>query len=220
MTADAAPAAAAPAPARLLRFDRTERLVHWANAVLFLVLIATGASLKVAALSTVVGNRATVKAVHLYAGLLLPVPVVVALLLRAPGSMLRADLRRVNRWTPDDRAWWFPRMRRRVALGKFNPGQKSNVVFTGATIVVMLMTGSIMQWNDPFSDSWRTGATFVHDSTWLVCMAVIAGHLWFALRDRDALRSMWRGWVPAAWAARRCPRWHDEETTPAAPADA
>jgi len=29
---------------------------------------------------------------------------------------------------------------------QFNPGQKLNAAFTGAAIVVMLATGSVMQW--------------------------------------------------------------------------
>jgi hypothetical protein len=72
------------------------------------------------------------------------------------------------------------------------------------------MTGSIMRWFKPFPDSWRTGATFVHDSTWLVLMFVIAGHIIIALRDPDAMRSMLRGWVPESWARCERPLWWAE----------
>jgi formate dehydrogenase subunit gamma len=191
---------------RVVRFDRTERVVHWTNATLFFVLIATGASLKVGSLATLVANRHLVKTIHVYAGLALPVPILVAISLRV-GAQLRADLARMNRWTTADRRWWSRRLRQSVQLGKFNPGQKLNAVFIGATIVVMLMTGSIMRWFKPFPDSWRTGATFVHDSTWLVLMFVIAGHIIIALRDPDAMRSMLRGWVPESWARRERPLW-------------
>lgn len=194
------------------RFDRLERAVHWSNATLFLVLIATGASLKVGSLATIVANRALVKSIHVYAGLLLPVPLLLGIVAPA-GRQLRRDLKRFNRWTRDDRRWWSPRTRHDAQLGKFNPGQKLNAVFTGAAIVVMLMTGSIMRWPGPFSDSWRTGATFVHDSTWLVLIMVISGHIMFALRDFDSLRSMVRGWVPESWARRERPRWWAEIVT-------
>jgi formate dehydrogenase subunit gamma len=97
-----------------------------------------------------------------------------------------------------------------VQLGKFNPGQKLNAIFIGAVIVVMLMTGSILAWPDPFRDSWREGATFVHDSTWLVVMIVIAGHIIFATRDLDSLRSIFKGWVPESWARRERPAWWAE----------
>ena len=44
---------------RFPRFDRVERVVHWCNATLFLVLLFTGASLYVGPLSTLVGAPRT-----------------------------------------------------------------------------------------------------------------------------------------------------------------
>src|SRR5262249_23730720 len=154
---------------RFPRFDRTERVVHWTNATLFFILIATGASLKIGSLSTIVAHRPLVKDIHVYSGLLLPIPIIVAIFMRS-GRQFRRDLSRVNRWNESDRLWWLPRTREQAQLGKFNPGQKLNAIFIGAVIVVMLLTGSIMRWPDPFRDSWREGATFVHDSTWLIVM--------------------------------------------------
>jgi formate dehydrogenase subunit gamma len=197
---------------KILRFDRVERVAHWTNATLFLILIATGASLKVAGLSTIVANRHTVKEIHVYSGLLLPFPVLLGIAFPI-GRQFRRDLARFNRWTNDDKRWWSRRTRADVQLGKFNPGQKLNAIFIGASIVVMLMTGAIMRWPDRFSDSWRTGATFVHDSTWLALIIVIVGHIGFALRDSDSLRSMIKGWVPESWARRERPRWWAEVVT-------
>ncbi len=194
---------------RFPRFDRTERFVHWCNAALFGTLLFTGASLYAGPLSTSIGHRHLVRTVHVYAGLLLPLPLLLGLVSRA-GSQLRRDLARLNRWSADDRRWWRRRRPGDLALGKFNPGQKLNAAFVGAAIVVMLMTGSIMRWFEPFPDSWRTGATFVHDWTFIALCFVIAGHIAFALRDPDSLRSMVRGWVPEAWARRERPAWWAE----------
>jgi formate dehydrogenase subunit gamma len=204
---------------RLLRFDRTERIVHWVNATGFIVLILTGASLKLAGLSTVVGNRHMVKEIHVWTGLLLPIPLLLALAVPA-GRMLRADFKRFNRWSRDDRRWFRRSTRGRLQLGKFNPGQKLNAVFIGAALVVQLMTGAIMYWFKPFPDSWRTGATFVHDSTWLVLIVVIIGHIIFALRDPDSMRSMLKGWVPQSWARRERPVWWAEQVADAELLDA
>jgi formate dehydrogenase subunit gamma len=195
--------------ARIVRFDRVERAVHWCNAALFLVLLSTGASLYLPQLSEIVAHRHTVKTIHVYAGLALPIPLVLGLLLPA-GRQLRADIGRFNRWTADDRRWWSRRSRSEVRLGKFNPGQKVNAIFVGAAIVLMLMTGSIMRWFEPFPDSWRTGATFVHDWVFILLFLAIAGHILFALADPDSLRAMVRGWVPEAWARRARPRWWAE----------
>ncbi len=84
---------------RLVRFDPTERVVHWSNATLFLILIATGASLYVPSLSALVGRRELVRNVHVYAGLALPLPVLLGAAGRRWGSALRGDLARINRWS-------------------------------------------------------------------------------------------------------------------------
>jgi formate dehydrogenase subunit gamma len=191
------------------RFDRVERTVHWCNATLFLVLLGTGASLYIPSLSTIVAHRHAIKTVHVYAGLLLPLPLLIGLLLPA-GRQFRRDVSRINRWTADDRRWWSRRNRATAQLGKFNPGQKLNAIFVGAAIVLMLMTGSIMRWFEPFPDSWRTGATFVHDWVFITLAVVIVGHIMFALSDFDSLRSMVRGWVPEQWARRERPAWWAE----------
>ena len=193
----------------LPRFDRVERVVHWVTATLMLTLLATGFSLYVGPLSTLVGRRNLVRTLHVYSGLLLPVPVLLAIAMRAGGE-LRADLGRLNRWSRDDRAWWRRRLRATARLGKFNPGQKLNATFIGAAMVVMLMSGSIMRWFKPFSDSWRQGATFVHDWFAIGLLLAIAGHILLAFRDPDALNGMTHGWVKAGWARRYRPRWYDE----------
>jgi formate dehydrogenase subunit gamma len=197
----------AVASGRILRFDRTERVVHWCNAVLFLVLVATGAVLYVAPLSTLVANRAFVKNLHVYSGLVLPLPIVIGLLVRS-GRMLRVDVFAFGHWTAADRDWWSWRRRARAQLGKFNPGQKLNAVFVGASIVVMLGTGIIMRWFDPFPLEWRTGATFVHDWFAIALFFVIVGHIMFALGDRESLRAMVRGRISQDWARARRPGWY------------
>jgi formate dehydrogenase subunit gamma len=196
---------------RIPRFDRVERTVHWTNATLFFILIATGASLYIAPLSTLVGRRETLKTIHVWSGMLLPIPVLLALLLPG-GRQFRRDIARANRFTADDRRWWSKRTRARAQLGKFNPGQKLNVFFIGAAIVVMLGTGLLMRCPDQLDlrDSWRTGATFVHDWTFVVLCVVIAGHIVFAWRDPASLRSIFKGWVPEQWARDERPRWWAE----------
>jgi len=191
------------------RFDRVERVVHWITAVLMLTLLATGFSLYVGPLSTLVGRRDLVRTLHVYSGLLLPVPLLLAIAMRT-GAELRADLGRLNRWSGDDRAWWRRRRRAAAQLGKFNPGQKLNAIFIGAAMVVMLMTGSIMRWFEPFSDSWRQGATFVHDWFAIGLLFAIAGHILLAFRDPDALNGMVHGEVKASWASRYRPRWYHQ----------
>jgi formate dehydrogenase subunit gamma len=200
-----------PADPPIERFDRVERIVHWSTAALFVTAMLTGAALYMGPVSELVGRRDVVRTIHVTAGLALPVPLLLGLLGRW-GSALRRDLGRINRWISDDRVWLRRRTRDAARLGKFNPGQKLNATFLGAAIVLMLATGSIMKWFDPFPISWRTGATFVHDWVAFGIWLAVGGHVLFALRDPDALGSMLRGAISARWARTRRPRWYEEET--------
>jgi formate dehydrogenase subunit gamma len=197
------------AEAPILRFDRVERALHWVNASLFGVLMLTGAALYAGPVSVLVGNRVVVRTLHVYSGLALPLPLLFAVLGRR-GTRVRADLGRLNRWTRDDARWFRRRRRATVALGKFNPGQKLNAAFIGGAGVVMMATGSIMRWFEPFPVDWRTGATFAHDWFALGIWVAVLGHIFFAVRDGDALDSMIGGTVPAAWARKKAPLWYQE----------
>lgn len=200
-----------PSEPPIERFDRAERVVHWATATLFVTAMLTGAALYAGPISTLVGRRDLVRTIHVIAGLALPVPLLVGLVGRW-GAALRRDLRLLDRWIADDRVWLRRRTRDSARLGKFNPGQKLNATFLGAAIVIMIATGSIMNWFDVFPLSWRTGATFVHDWVALGVWLAVGGHVLFAFRDPDALRSMLHGTISARWARTRRPRWYEHET--------
>jgi formate dehydrogenase subunit gamma len=158
------------------------------------------------------GRRELFRQVHVYAGILLPVPILLGAVGRW-GAQLRRDAGRINRWTRDD-ARWFRRRNRvrpgRVEVGKFNAGQKLNATFFAGAVVVMLATGLMLRWPNPFSNDLRTGATFVHDWFAFGIWIAVLGHIFFALRDSDALESMWQGDVSAKWARTKAPLWYRE----------
>jgi len=78
-------------------------------------------------------------------------------------------------------------------------------------IPIMLASGSIMRWFEPWPVQYRTGATFVHDWTAIATWAVVAGHILFALNDGESLRGMLTGRVSRTWARSHHPRWAAEE---------
>lgn len=207
----AASAAAVPAALRIVRFDLVQRVAHWANALLFGICMVTALPLYFGQLERLVGRHVLIEQVHVWAGVALPLPILVSL--AGPwGTRMRRDLRRINRWT-DQELHWLRRLGRVEGFrgDKFNPGQKLNAIFVGGAIVVMLGTGSIMKWFGPFPVAWRSGATFVHEVLAAVIFVVVAGHVVMAVTHRDALRSMVRGWVSAAWARAHASSWLDEE---------
>ena len=176
------------------RFALTPRLVHGLVGVLMLVCIVTAALLYIGSLALLVGHRHVVELVHVYAGLAMPVP----LLLGLASPAYRDDMRRLDRFTRADWRWLRTRTRRdgRIRVGKFNAGQKLNASLSAGSIGVLLATGLVMFVPTWFALSWRSGATFVHDWFALGVGLLVLGHLTFALNDRHARRGALTGRVP------------------------
>jgi formate dehydrogenase subunit gamma len=197
---------------RVLRFDRMQRGAHWANALLFFILMFTAIPLYFGSFFGVVLPRHVIEMIHLWSGLALPLPILVSLI--GPwGRAMRRDVRRFNYWTREEIRWLRTRGGSKLDADKFNPGQKLNAIFVGASILVMLVTGAMLQWFRFFSVSWRSGATSVHDVFAYAIFFVVIGHIVMALTHRDALRSAFTGWVSRSWAERHAARWLREETT-------
>jgi formate dehydrogenase subunit gamma len=204
---------------RLPRFTSAERALHWTTAAVVLTCAITGLILYVGELSTWVGRRELLKDIHVIAGLLMPVPLVLAYAGRWRNAV-RADIRRLSRWSRSDRMWLRSFGKRATyEVGKFNAGQKLNAAFILGMIPVMLMTGSVMKWNEPFSDSWRTGATFVHDWTAKITWVVVLGHIAVAISKPPALWSMFTGRMSERFAREHHPAWAEQLNEPTEPSD-
>lgn len=209
----------------LLRFDVFERGVHWSNAVLFVVLVATGAVFWFPELTVIVNRREVVRTAHEYAGFAFGVVLLAALW--GPWSRgLRRDAARIDVFDADDRRWLRGGWRTDlfgnrgadddvddvVPQGKFNAGQKLNSVFSTAAMVVLAGTGLVMFFNRSFPQTIVQGANLVHGATAVVLTVVVAGHVALALRDRNAMRSMVTGRAEQRWARRHHRKWVDAET--------
>jgi formate dehydrogenase subunit gamma len=198
--------------ASLRRFSRTERIVHRMIAVLMIVCILTAAVLYNGSLAIPIGHRHLVELIHVYSGFALPVPMLLGMI----SAAYRADLRRLNRFTPSDWRWLRDRRRRAgsIRVGKFNAGQKLNASLSGGAILVLLGTGLLMYFPSLVRLSWRTGATFVHDWFALALGLLVIGHITFAIKDPEARRGMRTGRVSATWAQAEHGAWVDELSEP------
>ncbi|MDQ1071882.1 cytochrome b/b6 domain-containing protein [Streptomyces canus] len=205
----------APPQAPVRRFGRSQKWVHRATAALMGVCVVTAACLYVPQFAELVGRRELVVRVHEWAGLALPVPVLVGLVSRA----FRADLGFLNRFGPHDRVWLRAALRRdkrRAArpAGKFNAGQKVYAAWIAGASLVMLGTGLLMWFTHLTPIQWRTSATFVHDWLALSIGIVLAGHIGMALGDPEARRGLRTGSVSREWAEREHPLWRRGERLP------
>src|SRR5437764_1636748 len=169
-----------PRPERIPRFSRTVRYAHRVTSALFLLLAATGLVLYVPSFSLSIGRRPLMEAVHVSAGLLLPVPALAAWLSPA----FRADMQALNRFTTADRMWLRRSDRRaaRLPIGKFNAGQKLAAACFAAGMVVLFGTGIMLLIPTQLhlSTGLREGATVVHDTTTWAALALLLGHTWLA----------------------------------------
>jgi formate dehydrogenase subunit gamma len=194
---------------KVLRFDMVQRSAHWANAILFGTLMFTAICLYFGSFFGVVLPRHVIEQIHLWSGLALAVPIIISML--GPwGRQMRRDVHRVSYWTRNEIRWLQSMGRSPLEADKFNPGQKLNALFIGAVIIVMLATGSMLQWFRFFPVPWRQGATFVHDIFAFLIFAVVIGHIYMALTHRDSLRSIFKGWVSEKWAATHAAGWLKE----------
>ncbi|WSQ07987.1 cytochrome b/b6 domain-containing protein [Streptomyces sp. NBC_01231] len=197
-----------PQASRVRRFGPTQRWVHRTTAALMGVCVVTAACLYVPQFAELVGRRELVVRVHEWAGLALPVPVLVGLASRA----FRADLRFLNRFGPHDRVWLRAALRRDKRpvsrpAGKFNAGQKVYAAWIAGATLVMLGTGLLMWFTHLTPIQWRTSATFVHDWLALTVGIVLGGHIGMALGDPEARRGLRTGKVSREWAEREHPLW-------------
>lgn len=192
------------------RFASAERWLHRVLGILIGVLMVTGAIMFFPDLSGLIGNRQIITTSHEIAGWLIPVPLLLALLSRA----FRLDAGRLNRFSPSDWEWLRSRDRRsgRIAVGKFNAGQKLNASLTLGALIVLFGTGMVMFWSSLFPDSLRTGATFVHDWVSLALGLLVIGHISMAFGDATARLGMRTGSVPLDWAEREHRAWAREVT--------
>jgi len=196
---------------RILRFDRVQIVTHWVNAAMFAVLLVTAIPLYFGSLFGIVLHRHVVQLVHLWTGLGWPLPILISL--AGPwGARMRSELRRFSRWTREEIIWLKMLGRVPLRADKFNPGQKLNAVFVASTMLVLLVSGAMLQWFRYFSVSVRVGATFVHDTFALAVFVVVVGHIAMALTHRELLRSMFTGWVSETWAKIHAPAWFEEDS--------
>ena len=196
----------------LYRFTVVERWVHRTTSTLMMVAIVTAAFLYLPFLAEMVGRRRLLVTVHEWAGIVLPVPLLAGIFFRS----LRADLRRLNRFGPQDKGWAWRAMRygskAAGAAGKFNGGQKLYSAFIAGATLVMMGTGLIMWFPNLTSLSLRTGSTFVHDWLALIVGVLVIGHIRMAMKDPESRHGMRTGRVSRTWARREHQLWADEET--------
>jgi len=209
-----APELPARRPGRILRFNATERWLHWAFSIPFLVLLITGVALGLPATEVLLTHRDLIRAVHLAAAVGL-VALPAAIWIIGDRRSLARDAWEIDRWDRLDWRWLVraPLPIRRSALpaqGRFNAGQKLNTILVAAAAVGLVVTGLFM-WKAEIFPIWLGDvSTQLHDILTIAVIPLVVGHIVMAAlnpRTNQALGSVFHGYVDADWARAHHTRW-------------
>jgi formate dehydrogenase subunit gamma len=197
------PRLAMAAEPRVARFGATERHLHTVHAAAFGVLLATGFVLYLPFMAQVVSDRPLMKAIHLVAavGWLTALVLVVVL---GDRKALRRTRREIERFDDDDLLFL---RRRRVPSGRFNGGQKAHAILQAGLSLLFVVSGALLWLGERDTALRLPGTIALHDAATLLLAVLVAGHVWTALSRPQSLEGIWRGTVPARYAAEHHERW-------------
>jgi formate dehydrogenase subunit gamma len=212
---------------RILRFNRTQRALHWSHSITFFLLLATGIVLWVTPIGELFGHHLLLLQIHEYTAIFYISGPLLWLLLGNRRSLLR-DVKTFDEWDDDDVAWLKQSLRQGPSApdlppqGRFNAGQKLNGILTIAATVGFIVTGVIV-WRPPyisphlpswlFSDTISNNAVFLHQILTIVSIPLVLGHIYLAAiarATRPALSALLDGTVPLSYAREHHAKWAAE----------
>ncbi|HJO05321.1 MAG TPA: formate dehydrogenase subunit gamma [Acidobacteriota bacterium] len=191
------------------RFSFRERVVHWAVAISFVYVTATGLSLwshKLLWLSTIFGGGEATRWGHPWGGVAFAV--ILGVMFVSWARQMRVDdddrrwLRRAHRYASNDTAGM-------PESGRFHGGQK--MLFWAQTLAALALLGSgLVMW---FAGTAPRGLAFaallIHPIAAVVAIGGIILHVYMAVAAiPGSLRAMTRGSVSAHWAAAHHAKWY------------
>ena len=198
------------------RYNENERLNHWAVAILFVLLAASGLAFFHPAfwfLSVLLGGGTWARILHPFLGVLMFVLFFVM-------AMRYWD---DNKIQPYDREWGKRlsdvinnRDDNLPAIDKYNVGQKQLFWTMVGTMTLLIVSGIIM-WRPYFAGLFPIVlvriAAVVHAVSAFILIVGIIVHVYAALFwVRGSLRAMTRGTVSHAWARHHHPLWYRRMT--------
>jgi formate dehydrogenase subunit gamma len=198
-------------PGYVHRFSKSERTIHWVNALGFFLLLTTGLILYLPRLSVAVGRRPLIKDIHFWGGIGWVASLLIVAALGDRRGLLRTA-RELDVFEREDVNWLARRRPREQA--RFNAGQKLNAALTAAFMVLFLVSGLLL-WFGEQDTRFRFASTVIlHDGLLYASLALLLGHLYLALihpTTRHALRGMVLGDVREDWARQHHARWKTGE---------
>lgn len=207
-------------PGRILRFRKSERLLHWAVALPFLVCLGSGLALYVFYnASPDRAFREVFSWAHKVSGAVLIVaPILVFLVCWRDTRVYVNNLKEGWVWSLAEIKWLLVMplslVSKKVQLpeeNKFNAGEKLNFMATTLAYPIMSATGVVL---------WLKGSVavpyLVHFAMSMATLPLVGGHIFMATINpatRKGLPGMLTGLVDREWAKHHYRRWYRKNFT-------
>jgi formate dehydrogenase subunit gamma len=206
---------------KILRFNKSERMLHWCIAGPFLFSFATAAVL-VAVYNPDPSRpyRSLFSGLHRASGIaLIVLPMLAAFKSRGDARLHLYNVRQAWLWMFDDFKWLalmgLAAVSNKFTLpeqGKFNAAEKLNFMVLMVTYPLYVLTGLLMWLTHLAILSW-----ILHFLMAVLAMPLLLGHLYMALinpSSRHGLHGMISGFVDRHWAKHHYRRWYREHHEP------
>jgi formate dehydrogenase subunit gamma len=200
---------------KIRRFTTTERLLHWSFALPQIVLMITGGWLL--AFSSQSGQsvvKVNVVMIHkVAAACFLIAPFLV--FMSGDAKTLIKNIRLALNWNSSDLQWFFRSFMKVIVpstslpeVGKFNAGQKLNMLIVMILGILFAVSGLLMWFLDDVLLAW-----IVHAVAFLVVLLLVSGHVYMSILHPSTRPSFWsiiNGNVDREWANHHHPQWAKE----------
>jgi formate dehydrogenase subunit gamma len=206
-----------PQSQKILRFRKSERMVHWAIAIPFMLCFFTALILVVFYNPDPLRPfRNVFSWMHKISGICLFVlPILSIIRSRGDYKIYFYNIRQAWIWTFEDLKWLMmmglAAISKRFTLpeqGKFNAAEKINFMTLMSTYPLYILTGLLIWLTDGALLSW-----LIHFAMALIATPLITGHIFMATINPDTrlgLSGMISGFVDRQWAKHHYSRWYQE----------
>lgn len=186
---------------KLRRFVAPELVLHWINAVPFLILMLTGGGMLLSRFIHIEPKWFSILfTTHKICAATWVIGVPASVLMRAKLHW-QQHLRSMLSWGPGDLVWMVQSIRslydKKAVVpdaGRFNTGQKINACLVMMYFAGFSTTGLVMLWKASILAPW-----YLHTMLFFASMGSVGGHLFLALVNpstRIALAGIFHGWAP------------------------
>lgn len=197
---------------KIRRFTATERLLHWGFALPQIVLMITGGWLLATAShsgdSAAKVNMVTIHKAAAACFILLPFLV----FMRGDAKTLMKNIRLALHWNRVDFQWFFRSALKMLVpstslpeAGKFNAGQKLNMLIVMILGTAFVSSGLLMWFLDGVLLAWM-----IHTIAFLFVSVMVLAHVYMAILHPSTRPSFWsiiNGNVDREWANHHHPLW-------------